>query len=93
MRYIELNLVRAGMVEHPTEYPWSSYKANAFGEANELISPHSVYMATGHNDYCRLQAYRELFRDQIEKELIHDIRESLNHELVLGRSRFKDWIE
>ena len=25
MRYIELNPVRAGMVEHPSEYPWSSY--------------------------------------------------------------------
>ena len=28
-RYIELNPVRAGMVAHPREYPWSSYKANA----------------------------------------------------------------
>lgn len=93
MRYIELNPVRAGMVGHPAEYPWSSYKANAFGEASELISSHSVYMAIGLNDYCRLKAYRELFRDQIGKELIHDIRESLNHELVLGRSKFKDWIE
>jgi putative transposase len=24
-RYIELNPVRAGMVEHPAEYRWSSY--------------------------------------------------------------------
>ena len=29
MRYIELNPVRAKMVEHPGEYPWSSYQANA----------------------------------------------------------------
>lgn len=25
MRYIELNPVRAGMVDHPSQYPWSSY--------------------------------------------------------------------
>ena len=25
MRYIELNLVRAGIEEHPKDYPWSSY--------------------------------------------------------------------
>ena len=25
-RYIELNPVRAGMVEHPADYPWSSYR-------------------------------------------------------------------
>jgi len=28
-RYIELNPVRAKMVEHPAEYRWSSYRANA----------------------------------------------------------------
>jgi len=28
-RYIELNPVRANRVEHPAEYPWSSYRANA----------------------------------------------------------------
>ena len=28
-RYIELNPVRAGMVERPEEYIWSSYSANA----------------------------------------------------------------
>ncbi len=33
MRYIELNPVRAGMVAHPGEYRWSSYRANAQGEA------------------------------------------------------------
>jgi putative transposase len=30
-RYIELNPVRATMVKHPAEYPWSSYRANALG--------------------------------------------------------------
>ena len=29
MRYIELNPVRAGMVDHPSGYPWSSYPGNA----------------------------------------------------------------
>jgi putative transposase len=27
-RYIELNPVRAGMVNHPGQYPWSSYREN-----------------------------------------------------------------
>ncbi len=33
MRYIELNPVRTGMVEHPADYPWSSYRCNAHGES------------------------------------------------------------
>ena len=31
-RYIELNPVRAGMVSDPANYPWSSYRAHAFGQ-------------------------------------------------------------
>ena len=30
MRYIELNPVRAGMVQHPGEYRWSSYNGNGY---------------------------------------------------------------
>ncbi|WP_228766890.1 transposase [Thiomicrorhabdus heinhorstiae] len=36
-RYIELNPVRADMVSHPAEYPWSSYRYNALGEKYKLI--------------------------------------------------------
>lgn len=43
-RYIEMNPVRANdMVDHPAEYPWSSYRYNALGEANPLIVPHDLY--------------------------------------------------
>lgn len=31
-RYIELNPVRAGMVEAPGDYIWSSYRANGLGQ-------------------------------------------------------------
>lgn len=93
MRYIELNPVRAGIVEHPAEYAWSSYQVNAYGKESDLVSPHSVYLAIDRGEPCRFQLYRELFRNQIGKKLVHEIRKSLNHELVLGRSRFKDSIE
>lgn len=41
----------------------------------------------------RQEAYRELFRHHVDDEMLYEIRESLNHELVLGRSYFKDQIE
>ena len=44
MRYIEMNPVRAGMVEHPAEYPWSSYQANGVGKVIELLTPHERYI-------------------------------------------------
>jgi len=43
-RYIELNPVRAGMVTHPAEYPWSSNKINGQGEASDLIKPYEEYL-------------------------------------------------
>ncbi|BCB27523.1 hypothetical protein SKTS_24090 [Sulfurimicrobium lacus] len=33
MRYIELNPVRAGMVQDPGQYRWSSYRHNGLGQA------------------------------------------------------------
>jgi len=37
-RYIELNSVRAGMVERPEEYKWSSYGIYAWGDSSWLIA-------------------------------------------------------
>ena len=48
-RYIELNPVRAGMVAHPAEYPWSSYQCNALGKPIELITPHFLYQGPAKN--------------------------------------------
>ena len=91
-RYIELNPVRAGMVEHPAEYRWSSYTANAQGQANPLLSAHPLYEELGSEPETRRHAYRELFRHHMDNDLLHAIREALNQELVLGRDDFKDRI-
>jgi putative transposase len=54
-RYIELNPVRAGMVDHPADYPWSSYRFNGQGAANALLSQHPLYRAPGRSneERCR----------------------------------------
>jgi hypothetical protein len=37
MRYVELNPVRVGMVANPADYPWSSYRFNPLGQADDLV--------------------------------------------------------
>jgi putative transposase len=37
-RYVELNPVRAGLVERPEDWPWSSARAHLAGEDNRLVS-------------------------------------------------------
>ena len=93
MRYIEMNPVRAGMTQHPGEYHWSSYAANATGQSDDLIQLHPLYQLLGEVEAERQYAYRELFRTHLDATELHDVREALNQELVLGRDDFKDKIE
>jgi putative transposase len=93
MCYIELNPVRARMVEHPAEYKWSSYQKNAQMSENAFIDYHPIYMTLGETSDERMFVYRELFQRHLDDDTIHQIRDALNHELVLGRSYFKDKIE
>lgn len=43
-KYIELNPVRAGIVDHPADYAFSSYKFYADGKVDTLISPSPAYL-------------------------------------------------
>ena len=92
-RYIEMNPVRAGMVEHPADYKWSSYRTNAYGERCQFVTPHSLYMALGSQPADRLEAYRELFILELNKQDVHDIRKAAQFSIPLGDNRFKDEIE
>ena len=92
-RYIELNPVRAEMVADPADYKWSSYRSNALGIRSKLLTPHPLYLSLGNTKASRLRNYRELFGLTIDKELLLDIRYSLNKGLVLGTEQFKTEVE
>ena len=61
MRYIEMNLVRAGIVDHPAKYRWSSYAANVFGTRNAILHQHDEYKRLGAAADLRQRAYQALF--------------------------------
>lgn len=92
-RYIELNPVRAGMVSHTSEYPWSSYQGNALGKRIELLTPHNIYYQLGKSDAERQGAYRGLFLGRMPEWDVSAIREATNKSWVLGDDRFKAQIE
>ena len=93
MRYIELNPVRAAMVDDPAHYRWTSYRCNALGQDNAILSPHPVYLGIAKTGSGRLSAYRALFRAHLDKAVIADIRLALNQSQPLGDSRFYAGIE
>lgn len=92
-RYIELNPLRAAMVATPEAHRWSSYRANALGAADPLLSPHVVYRALADTDKGRRERYRALFEEVLDAAEIERIRAYLQQQRALGPSRFQRTIE
>lgn len=88
MRYIEMNPVRAGMVNRPDEYQWSSYGTNAWGDKSWLI-PHAEYLALGVNVVDRHRVYRELFKKKICGADLDEIRKAAHFCQPVGSDRFR----
>lgn len=92
-RYIELNPVRAGMVDTPADYRWSSYRSNGLGRDGSYLTPHPEYLRLGKSATKRRETYRALFSSPVDNAMIRDIRDGVNKGLALGSERFKDEIE
>ncbi len=88
-RYIELNPVRAWMVDDPAAHPWSSYSANALGRSNPLLRPHAAFTALAVEPAARAQAYRVLFAQALSDESVAEIRIYLQQQRALDTERFQ----
>jgi putative transposase len=87
-RYVELNPVRAGMVNSPDEYPWSSHLSNAFGQPSLFLRPHAEYLKLGQRPEERQMAYRALFKRDLTRDELTAIRDSVRANAALGRPEF-----
>ena len=92
-QYIELNPVRANMVQSPARYKWSSFAMNGLGQNSSLYTAHPVYLSLGKTKDSRLLAYQSLFKQPLKAELLQEIRNCSQRELVLGDSDFIRRIE
>lgn len=76
-RYIERNPVRAGLVSSAADYPWSSYRRNAFGVGNPIIRAHPVYEALDMCQQRRQAAYRAIVDADIPMQELDELRAAL----------------
>ena len=88
-RYIELNPVRARMVDHPRRYKWSSYRAHAEGREDPLAQFHPVFRRLGRSSDERQRAYRNLFKEDLERSFVDALRAATNGGWALGGERFR----
>jgi putative transposase len=74
MRYIEENPLRAGMVGAPGDYRWSSFRANALGVNDGLVTTHSIYERLADTPTDRIERYRALFTAPLCDAHVHAVR-------------------
>jgi putative transposase len=92
-RYVEQNPVRAGLVDAPAAYEWSSYGANALDADDELVTSHPLYLALGENADDRRAAYARYVDAASPSAEVQRIREATNKAWVLGDDDFCSRIE
>ena len=88
MAYIDLNPVRAGMVDDPRGYPWSSHGAYLGLRSDKLITPHSVYWALANTPFGREAAYADLVKAGISADQQEALTQSAMTGWALGEGDF-----
>lgn len=81
MVYIDLNPVRAGMVESAQAYPWSSHAHYVGARVDRLVSPHPIWWELGNTPFAREAAYAQLVRAGLES----------SEQLALTDSTLRGW--
>ena len=92
-RYVELNPIRARMVDMPDKYRWSSYQNKIGKTALECLDFDFNYVALGSDDISRQKHYQALVEEGINKEEVKAIREALQYGRPYGSSGFEEEIE
>lgn len=88
MAYIDLNPVRAGLVDEPGDYAWSSYRHFAVGRTDRVITPHPLYWELGNTPFAREVAYAELVRSGISESETRALTSATLGGWVLGDAHY-----
>ena len=93
MAYIDLNPVRAGMVNQAHDYAWSSHRHYAGGLADHLITPHPHFFNLGNTPFAREKAYQELIDAGVAQDLRLRITDTMLKNHALGDAAFIQQLE
>ena len=88
-----MNPVKANIVKDIADYPWSSYRHNALGEKDSLITEHRLYCDLGKSRELRVEKYQKIFSTQNTTKQELQITEATARGEVYGSSEFHHEIE
>ncbi len=90
IRYIILNPVRAGLVKHPRDWKWSSYKATGgYVKTPEWLCVDETLLLFSKNRKVAEREYRQFVKEGIGGEDPHD---KASHGFILGDLQFVHFI-
>jgi putative transposase len=90
LRYIEANPLRAGRVEDPGAYRWSSYRHHGLGEPDPLLSPVPEWLDLGRTDAERRARWRVKVRAAQPEAEVGAVRQSVRSGRPFGDA---GWVE
>jgi putative transposase len=89
--YIELNPVRAKIVDDPMDYRWCSYRVYAYGKKDIIVDEHPAYLQLSEREGERKKKYREFVKG------MHKERDAMKGEMdrrvVYGSEGFTEEIK
>jgi len=91
-RYVELNPVKAGMVERPEDYYWSSY-CSKVESAWEWLDADPCYQALAASPLQRAEAYKNFVKSSVPDSVEKVIQQAIQRNQLTGSNRFVDEIE
>jgi putative transposase len=87
-KFIESNPVRAGLVQKPEDWPWSSYSHHIGAETVSWLSDHSLYWALGNTPFERQSEWQRLVLDSFNKDQLETVSSHLLKGWPLGSVSF-----
>jgi len=92
-RYVELNPVRAKMVEKPEEYRWSSYQEKIGLKEQDKMDADACYLSLGETQEQRMARYKQWVESEVSEQEIKSIREAMQRGHPTGSPLFTEVIE
>ena len=87
-RYVELNPVRAGMVDNPAKYRWSSCPAKVGAEQMAWLDLDPFYLSLGRSAARRAEKYAAWLSETIPEAELTLIRETIQRGQLTAGAKF-----
>ncbi|MFA5075527.1 MAG: transposase [Candidatus Babeliales bacterium] len=87
-RYIDINPVKAGIVQTPDQYPWSSYNFYANKEPNSILDYDLWYLSLGDTFEERRAHYAKLVNSKTDASHDEFIEKQINKNGIIGSDAY-----